>query len=544
MNSVLQQVPPPKLPVKLVRRAAPSVTFREVGYGYRPGRTFGLSILAHQLALIAIMLLGRHEYFEPSIVVKPQFDPGHPTSILVLPTLGGGSEGSGQVGGGEGSAGKLSSGLRARSRRGFAYPGPRPLVSNPPQATPGIQTILQPSLENLPRLRRDVPLLDIVQPPPTVADVGHEQPPMVVKSGKLSLRGPAETPMPQKAVPDPVEDSEISRVPKDQKGLLVLNAIPPPSDVTGKIPRGEARAQFAVSPAEVTVIAEPAAGTKSGGLLSMAAGSGSRADIPSGDALAEVAAGGDGAKHGSAGSGTGSRGRYGSSQGSGLNSQSTTSGTGRGASAGSAAGTGSATGQGSGTGAGSAPGGGGFPGITIQGGRYGNTGNMQAKVEPRRQISYNMNIVSTASSGGGLPELGVFQNEKVYTVYLDMRANDEDPTPSWTLQYAVLQPAAGDPGVPTSHIQGTPTPPYAILKLVPEFTPELVRKCARRLIVASATMDVSGKLDQVSVRQSPESQLVGPLVEALKHWVFEPAQIDGRPVALKILLGIRLGASR
>ena len=477
MNSVLQQVPPPKLPVKLVRRAAPSVTFREVGYGYRPGRTFGLSILAHQLALIAIMLLGRHEYFEPSIVVKPQFDPGHSTSILVLPTLGGGSEGSGQVGGGEGSAGKLSSGLRARSRRGFAYPGPRPLVSNPPQARPGIQTILQPSLENLPRLRRDVPLLDIVQPPPTVADVGHEQPPMVVKSGKLSLRGPAETPItapkitlpvapdskianlvewkpqvPQKAVPDPVEDSEISRVPKDQKGLLVLNAIPPPSDVTGKIPRGEARAQFAVSPAEVTVIAEPAAGTKSGGLLSMAAGSGSRADIPSGDALAEVAAGGDGAKHGSAGSGTGSRGRYGSSQGSGLNSQSTTSGTGRGASAGSAAGTGSATGQGSGTGAGSAPGGGGFPGITIQGGRYGNTGNMQAKVEPRRQISYNMNIVSTASSGGGLPELGVFQNEKVYTVYLDMRANDEDPTPSWTLQYAVLQPAAGDPGVPTSRL--------------------------------------------------------------------------------------------
>jgi hypothetical protein len=57
-------------------------------------------------------------------------------------------------------------------------------------------------------------------------------------------------------------------------------------------------------------------------------------------------------------------------------------------------------------------------------------------------------------------------------------------------------------------------------------------------------MDVSGKLDQVSVRQSPESELVGPLVEALKHWVFEPAQIDGRPVALKILLGIRLGASR
>jgi hypothetical protein len=46
------------------------------------------------------------------------------------------------------------------------------------------------------------------------------------------------------------------------------------------------------------------------------------------------------------------------------------------------------------------------------------------------------------------------------------------------------------------------------------------------------------------VKQSPESELVGPLVAALKNWMFEPAQIDGKPVALKILLGIRLAASR
>ena len=51
-----------------------------------------------------------------------------------------------------------------------------------------------------------------------------------------------------------------------------------------------------------------------------------------------------------------------------------------------------------------------------------------------------MTIVSTAASGGGLPDLGVFEREKVYTVYLDMKANDEDPAASWILQYAVLQP--------------------------------------------------------------------------------------------------------
>jgi hypothetical protein len=58
--------------------------------------------------------------------------------------------------------------------------------------------------------------------------------------------------------------------------------------------------------------------------------------------------------------------------------------------------------------------------------------------------SYNMTITSTASTGAGLHDFGVFQNQKVYTVYLDMRSNDEDSAPSWTLQYAALQPSATD----------------------------------------------------------------------------------------------------
>ena len=77
----------------------------------------------------------------------------------------------------------------------------------------------------------------------------------------------------------------------------------------------------------------------------------------------------------------------------------------------------------------------------------------------RPQTSYSITI--TSSGGGGLPDFGVFQDEKIYTVYLDMRANDTDCTPSWTLQYAVQQPGAGDPA---EHIRGTPTPPYATLK--------------------------------------------------------------------------------
>src|SRR5260370_21647438 len=78
-------------------------------------------------------------------------------NVLYLPTLGGGSEGAGKPGGGSGRTEEISMGVRARSRRGFAYPGPLPMVSDPPRATLRIQTILQPALKNLPFTRRYLP---------------------------------------------------------------------------------------------------------------------------------------------------------------------------------------------------------------------------------------------------------------------------------------------------------------------------------------------------------------------------------------------------
>ncbi len=251
-------------------------------------------------------------------------------------------------------------------------------------------------------------------------------------------------------VPGPAQISDVPVDRRGQTGLLVLNAVPPPPDVPKNIPRAEARSLFAVAPGDVTVIADPGAGSKGGGLPSMAAGTGTPADVASGDALAEAATGGS--SKNSSGSGTGNGGKYGSAKGSGLNPTGAEAGegtgSGRGTTAGGGSGAGAGTTLGSGKGAGSAAGSGGFPGITISGGRYGN-GNgdpagLHAALTPHHQTSYAMTITSTASSGGGLPDFGIFQNEKVYTVYLDMRANDEERTPTWTLQYAVLQPQAVD----------------------------------------------------------------------------------------------------
>jgi hypothetical protein len=554
---------------------APPLSFREIGYGYRSGRSLGFSVILHQIVLLAVVFFPSHYILVRSVeAVPPRLDRVVPIDkTLYLPTLGGGSEGAGKTGGGAGSEEELSSGIRARSQRGFAYPGPQPIVSDPPRAVLGIQTILQPSLNNPPLLRRFVPLPNIAQPT-EVAVADPPKPVIKVLAGKLELRPSVDKPIPapkitlpvaaasqapaldasepvvpglllpaKPPVPSPAQLSEVSVDRRGQTGLLVLNAVPPPPDVPRNIPRAEARSLFAVASGEVTMIADPGAASKGGGLPSMAAGTGTPADVASGDALAEAAAGGS--SKNSSGSGSGNLGRYGSGMGSGLNPAEKGTGSSRGTTAGGGTGSGAGTTLGSGKGAGSAAGTGGFPGITISGGRYGNgdaTG-LHASLTPHRQTSYAMNITSTASSGGGLPDLGVFNNEKVYTVYLDMKADDEDHAPSWILQYAVLQPPSNPAGTST-RIQGTPTPPYAMLKQIPEFAPDVLRKYAHKLIFARAIMAAAGNLEQITLQQNSDTQLASPLVEALGHWMFQPAQIDGKPVPLKIVLGIRLAPSR
>jgi hypothetical protein len=540
----------------------PSLTFGEVGYGYRPGRSLGFSGICHALGIVAVLFWGRYAFVYSPRLTNIPLEVVHTDSVLYLPTFGGGSAGGGHEGGGSGEPGEVTTSLPARSRRGFAYRGPQPMVSDPPRATLGIQTILQPSLDHAQLLHKYLPLPNVARPavPPVPKPLVVKSQPLAIQHeqtvaapkltlpkattstlGDLTASAPA---IPQK--PAPPRAPDVSDVPTGmpaQDGLLVLNAVPPPPDVQTSIPRAEARSRFAVSPAEVTVIAEPAAGVK-GGTSGASAGSGGRGDKSSGDTIGDAVGGNNGSSQVAGASGTGSGGLHGTGHGSGLNATATGSGTGRGNAVGSGAGTGVGASAGTGGGAGSAPGSGGFPGITIQGSHTGGAGipSIRTTLGPRTPKSYNMTIVSTPSSGGGLPDFGVFQNEKVYTVYLDMRDNDEDRTPSWTLQYAVLQPA-DPPGEPVTRINGTPTPPLVSLKVVPTLSPELLRACAQQVIVVAAIMDTSGKLEQVSVRRSPAAQLTAPIVDALTHWIFEPAQIDGRPVALKVLLGIRLTMS-
>jgi hypothetical protein len=158
------------------------------------------------------------------------------------------------------------------------------------------------------------------------------------------------------------------------------------------------------------------------------------------------------------------------------------------------------------------------------------------------QTSYALTIVATGSSGGGLPDLGVFFDEQVYTVYLNMKQTSDDPAPSWVLQYAVLHNAAAQTradGNLGQNQQGL-VPPFPVVKEAPQLPVELVSRYQHRMVIVYAVINTGGKFERMHVMQTPNTGLNQPLLEALGKWVFRPAELNGEAVSLKALLGVPL----
>src|SRR5581483_4400719 len=453
--------------LKKPKTAPKSLTFLEVRSGYRPGWTLASSFVLQgcAVALIAFLALIPPRITRPShLQLLHVVDFSSPDHVVFLPSVGGGSEGN-RVGTRGNSSGNPTPPVRGSA--GFSYPGPQATVSDPPEAFNPTQTLLQPALKDLPALHEFVPLPNVVQmatasdpttarivvkPSTRVAASDPVAPSVQLQPPKLALplatatlpamalpdsfgsRKPVERPTENPIAP-PVEVSEAPSRGPDPKSLLSLSAIPAPPDVPTNFPHAEARGRFAASPDPLALVSQPAPGAKSGGASSGSAGIGINSDTVAADAAgtrdtaAKSVLGTPGGPDGRS-SGTGlAKGRGTGDGGLGVT-------IGRGSGTGVGIGNGSSASAASGGGAGNGGGSGTFAGITIHGGGYrGGTGaNLHPTLAPRN--AYGMTIVSTASSGGGLADFGVFSDEKVYTVFMDMRETGAEHAPAWTLQYA------------------------------------------------------------------------------------------------------------
>ncbi|NWG12497.1 MAG: energy transducer TonB [Acidobacteria bacterium] len=449
---------------------------------------------------------------------------------------------------------------------------PRP--AEPPKAEPEVKPAppvvlpveLQPPMTELPKLvwpakgLQDTLMPKVktteppqpVQPSHAVQDLSlykeaapSEPPPApVVETGIQPAAESLETPK----GPPALEYFPVQMHGPDSHALLALSPVPAAIQKAIEVPAGEARGRFAISPEPNLDAPETEPGSKLE-ISPLRTGIGSNATAPVGDGAAGNAT--QGSVPVGAGSGTSSGTGAGSGPGSGSGSVpgpgvSSGSGAGTGRGPGIGVGTGSGSGTGPGTGAGSGPGRGPFRGMTIVGGaNYTDAApNPAPTVRAHRplQTSWGITVISTENSGGGLPDFGVFSHEQVYTVYLDMRETETDSVPSWTLEFAVVQGTAFQSIAtenPGQSQQGLILP-FPAVKHRPALPAELVRKYLNRMIIVYAIINTDGKLEQMSVKQSPDTLLNELVLNALSRWVFRPARLNGQPVAAKALMGIPL----
>lgn len=136
-------------------------------------------------------------------------------------------------------------------------------------------------------------------------------------------------------------------------------------------------------------------------------------------------------------------------------------------------------------------------------------------------------IISGGNNGGASRDMGVFsRNETVYSVTIPMAGAGGGP--DWTMQYALSNPAEASAGmlvppfvekkagasIPRSQFAGDPGP-----------------------LFVTGTIDDKGKMQSLRClrAQDPRAQAA---IRALEQWEFLPAQLDGKPVATKVLIGV------
>ena len=373
------------------------------------------------------------------------------------------------------------------SSSGFSYPGPQNIISDVPEPTNRILTVLQPTIPNPPILKPPVLLPNIVQLPPAAVP-RLEIPVPIVKAppAPASVREPI-----VKTPPSPRVEEQPSIVPEVKAPvaplktaavpLLALSPMPATGVQPTEVPPGEARGRFAISTEPSVAVNDPEPGiAKLPPSPATNASAGNKSEPFSGITIL-----------------------------------------------GGPASNASAVGDSSSI-------------ITIPSGdsRIAGSGIVSIGPSPPQVTgSYGVTVVSTESSGGGLPNFGVFSNETKYTVYLDMNTTANDTAPSWTLEFGV--PRDGNSNRSNGNHEGFILP-FPVVKPRPVLPAELVQRYLRRLVIVYGIISADGKMQQMVVKDSPDAGLNESVLSALSKWSFRPAQLDGQAVPVKVLIGLPL----
>ena len=98
-----------------------------------------------------------------------------------------------------------------------------------------------------------------------------------------------------------------------------------------------------------------------------------------------------------------------------------------------------------------------------------------------------------------------------------------------SLEQSYLETCRKGPGIPV---------PISVV------TPQLSWYDVGGTVQVQFVVDTTGHTENVSVKSASDRGLADAVVDAVKQWRFEPAQLNGSPVATKVILPVRVVASR
>lgn len=113
-----------------------------------------------------------------------------------------------------------------------------------------------------------------------------------------------------------------------------------------------------------------------------------------------------------------------------------------------------------------------------------------------------------------------------------------------------VHPADGDPTPPlTGKLDGAEvfryvpngamTEPVAIDRVPPKYPPQAREEKVTGVVVADLVIDEVGAVRDVLIQESPSDLLSAAAIDALEQWRFEPAVMDGEPVAVRYIVTIK-----
>jgi TonB family protein len=94
-------------------------------------------------------------------------------------------------------------------------------------------------------------------------------------------------------------------------------------------------------------------------------------------------------------------------------------------------------------------------------------------------------------------------------------------------------------GDPIFRVKDGVTPPLKIAGAPPTYPEDCRQEKVMGVVIAEAVIEASGRVVDVTILRSPDNRLSEAALDAIRDWVFEPATLEGEPVAVRYALTVK-----